>query len=177
MSLALAPCIHQWCHIFCLFMFLLGILSLMRKTWLQVFKMYFFIWYHSQISNNSSNIFATIPYAGSVSDPSWLQPALVRSDCYRWWSPGAQLGQHQQNRLASGHDRHDPTPDDPKCCQSSGRDLQTAAATQDCVRLNGSSFCHRLGGVGDMFGGGKLADWTARLLIALNLSSMCVCGA
>lgn len=122
------------------------------------FKMFFFLF--DIAHSNSSNIFATIPYAGSVSDPSWLQPALVRSDCYRGWSPGAQLAQHQQNRLASGHDRHDPTPDDPECCQSSGWDLQTAAATQDCVRLNGSSFCHKLGGVGDMLGGaGGETSW------------------
>lgn len=98
-----------------------------------------------KISSISSNCFATFPFAGSVPDPSWLQPALVRSDCYGGWGPGAQPAQHQQNRLASGHDGHDPTPDDSERGQSSGWNLQAAAATQDCVRLNSSSFCQHTG--------------------------------
>lgn len=139
-----------------------------KKIAFRVFKIFF--WFDI----THSNIFATVSYAGSVSDPFRLQPALVRSDCYSGWSPGAQLAQHQQNRLASGHDRHDPTPDDPECCQSSGWDLQTAAATQDCVRLNGSSFCHKLGGVRDMLGAKNLLIGQQDSSIAINLSSVCV---
>ena len=40
--------------------------------------------------------------------------------------------------------------DDPECGQSSGWTLQAAAATQDYVRMKGSSVCHILDGGEDI---------------------------
>lgn len=84
------------------------------------------------VANRFGNHLSFLP-AGQESHPSGLQPEVVRPAGDSGRGAGEEHAEREQDGLARGVHGHVPPADDLQRSQGPGRDVQTAAATQDRV--------------------------------------------